>query len=171
MKIYHLATLHQNDCANYFATRFAKLLSLRQISSGTCYDDDSGFWAKLLWGEGRNQLPSRTGNGPKINFKPIFNVSHIRLKGLLTQTMIFVPIIVTSCPAKGNLCTDRIVSNFDTQSGVDVMITIFCDFWQFSAKKLALFSKTNVMIKILHNFALFWVKNANFFAEIFGEKI
>jgi hypothetical protein len=49
------------------------------------------------------------------------------------------------------------------------MITIFCDFCQFSAKKLALISKTNVMIKILHNFALFWVKNANFFAEFFGE--
>jgi hypothetical protein len=29
--------------------------------------------------------------------------------------------------------------------GVDVMITIFCDFCQFSAKKLAFFSKTNVM--------------------------
>jgi hypothetical protein len=28
------------------------------------------------------------------------------------------------------------------------MITIFCDFCQFSAKKLAFFSKTNVMIKI-----------------------
>jgi hypothetical protein len=38
--------------------------------------------------------------------------------------------------------------------GVDVMITIFCDFWQFSAKKLAFFSKTNAMIKILHNLAL-----------------
>jgi hypothetical protein len=32
--------------------------------------------------------------------------------------------------------------------GVDVRITIFCDFRQFSAKKLAFFSKTNVMIKI-----------------------
>jgi hypothetical protein len=32
--------------------------------------------------------------------------------------------------------------------GVDVMITIFCDFRQFSAKKLAFFSKTNVVIKI-----------------------
>jgi hypothetical protein len=41
------------------------------------------------------------------------------------------------------------------QSGVDVMITIFCDFRQFSAKKLAFFSKTNVVIKILHNLALF----------------
>jgi hypothetical protein len=39
--------------------------------------------------------------------------------------------------------------------GVDVMITIFGDFCQFSAKKLAFFSKTNVMIKILHNLALF----------------
>jgi hypothetical protein len=27
------------------------------------------------------------------------------------------------------------------------------------------------MIKILHNVALFWVKNANFFAEFFGENI
>jgi hypothetical protein len=32
--------------------------------------------------------------------------------------------------------------------GVDVVITIFCDFYQFSAKKLAFFSKTNVMITI-----------------------
>jgi hypothetical protein len=27
------------------------------------------------------------------------------------------------------------------------------------------------MIKILYNLALFWVKNANFFAEFFGENI
>jgi hypothetical protein len=31
-------------------------------------------------------------------------------------------------------------------SGVDVMITIFCDFCQISAKKMAFFSKTNVTI-------------------------
>jgi hypothetical protein len=55
--------------------------------------------------------------------------------------------------------------------GVDVMIIIFCDFWQFSAKKIAFFSKTNVMIKILHNLALFWVKNAYFFAKCFGKNI
>jgi hypothetical protein len=36
---------------------------------------------------------------------------------------------------------------------------------------MAFFSKTNVMIKILHNLALFRVKNANFFAEFFGENI
>jgi hypothetical protein len=55
--------------------------------------------------------------------------------------------------------------------GVDVMITIFGDFRQFSAKKLAFFSKTNVMIKFLHILALFWVKNANFFTEFIGENI
>jgi hypothetical protein len=38
--------------------------------------------------------------------------------------------------------------------GVDVMITIFCDFCQFSAKKLAFFSKTNVMIKTLQKLAV-----------------
>jgi hypothetical protein len=53
--------------------------------------------------------------------------------------------------------------------GADVMITIFCDFRQFSAKKFAFFAKTNVMIKILHNLALFGVENANFFAEFFRE--
>jgi hypothetical protein len=57
------------------------------------------------------------------------------------------------------------------RTGVDVMITIFCDFWQFSENKMAFFWKTNVMIKFLHIIALFWVKNANFFAEIFGENI
>jgi hypothetical protein len=56
-----------------------------------------------------------------------------------------------------------------TGPGVNVMITIFCDFRQLSVKILAFFSKTNVMIKILHNLAMFWVKNANFFAEFVGE--
>jgi hypothetical protein len=46
-------------------------------------------------------------------------------------------------------------TSFQQQSGVDGMITIFCDFRQFSAKKWAFFSKTNAMIKILHNLALF----------------
>jgi hypothetical protein len=45
---------------------------------------------------------------------------------------------------------------------------IFDHFWK---NKLAFFSKTNVMIKILHYLALFRVKNANFFAKIFGENI
>jgi hypothetical protein len=54
--------------------------------------------------------------------------------------------------------------------GVDVMITIFCDFRQFLAKKLVFFSKTNFMTEVLHNLALSWVKNANFAAEFFGGK-
>jgi hypothetical protein len=41
-----------------------------------------------------------------------------------------------------------------TQPGADVMITIFSDFCQFSAKKLAFFSKTNVMIKIFAKLAV-----------------
>jgi hypothetical protein len=45
------------------------------------------------------------------------------------------------------------------------MITIFCDFSLFSAKKLAFFSKTNVMINFFQNLALFGVKNAKFFGE------
>jgi hypothetical protein len=45
--------------------------------------------------------------------------------------------------------------NEKIRPGVDVMITIFCDFYQFLAKKLAFFLKTNVMIKILHNLAVF----------------
>jgi hypothetical protein len=51
------------------------------------------------------------------------------------------------------------------------MITIFGDFCQFSAKKLAFFLNANVMINFLPNLALFWVKNADFFAKIFGENI
>jgi hypothetical protein len=55
--------------------------------------------------------------------------------------------------------------------GVDVMITIFGDLSQFSAKKLAFFLITNVMLNFFQNLALFWVKNANFFANFFGENI
>jgi hypothetical protein len=52
------------------------------------------------------------------------------------------------------------------------MITIFCDFCHFSAKKMAFFSKkNNVMINFFQNLALFRVKNANFFAKFFGENI
>jgi hypothetical protein len=55
--------------------------------------------------------------------------------------------------------------------GVDVMITIFCDFRQFSVKKLAFFSKTNVMINFFQKLALFRVKNAKLFVKFFGENI
>jgi hypothetical protein len=48
--------------------------------------------------------------------------------------------------SKLNFCPCLIC--LDIIPGVDAMITIFCDFRQFSAKKLAFFSKTNVMIEI-----------------------
>jgi hypothetical protein len=48
---------------------------------------------------------------------------------------------------------------------------------QFSAifanfgEKNGVFLKSHVMIKFLHNLALFWVKNANFLPNFFGENI
>jgi hypothetical protein len=38
--------------------------------------------------------------------------------------------------------------------GVDVMVTIFCDYCQFSAEKWAFFSKTNAVIKFLQNLSV-----------------
>jgi hypothetical protein len=55
--------------------------------------------------------------------------------------------------------------------GVDVMITIFCDFSQFSAKKLAFFSKTTVMIKIFAKTSSSLNKKRQFFAKFFSENI
>jgi energy-converting hydrogenase Eha subunit E len=50
-----------------------------------------------------------------------------------------------------------VVSSLAVEIGavVDVMISIFCEFRQFSAKKLAFFLKSNVMINCLHNLAVF----------------
>jgi hypothetical protein len=48
------------------------------------------------------------------------------------------------------------------------MITIFCDFRQFSAK---IFSKTNVMIKIFASFSFVLSQKRQFFAKFFGENI
>jgi hypothetical protein len=46
--------------------------------------------------------------------------------------------------------------------GVDVMITFFCDFRQFSAKKMAFFLETNVMMKSLQKLTVYILhKNAN----------
>jgi hypothetical protein len=55
-------------------------------------------------------------------------------------------------------------------TGVDVMITIFCDFRQFSAQKLAFFSRTNVMI-IFANISSSLSKKRQFFRQFFGENI
>jgi hypothetical protein len=48
-------------------------------------------------------------------------------------------------------------------TGVDVIITIFCDFSQFSAEKMAFFLNTNVMIIFFQNLDLFRVKKRQFF--------
>jgi hypothetical protein len=55
------------------------------------------------------------------------------------------------------------------KTGADVMITIFCDFSQFSAKKMAFFLNNNVMIYFFQKLDLFWVKNA-IFCKIFRRK-
>jgi hypothetical protein len=44
-------------------------------------------------------------------------------------------------------------------------------FDNFLQTNLAFFWKTNVMIKILYNLALFWVKYAILFSKFFGENI
>jgi hypothetical protein len=51
------------------------------------------------------------------------------------------------------------------------MITTFCNFYPFSAKKLAFFSKTNVMITIFAKTSFVLRQNANIFAKFFGENI
>jgi hypothetical protein len=57
------------------------------------------------------------------------------------------------------------------KDGVDVMITIFCDFCQFSAKKLAFFSKTNVVINFFSKSSSSLSKKRQYFRQIFGENI
>jgi D-lyxose ketol-isomerase len=45
------------------------------------------------------------------------------------------------------------------------MITILCDYRRFSSKKMAFFSKTNVMIQSLQKLALFEQKTTNFLTD------
>jgi hypothetical protein len=49
------------------------------------------------------------------------------------------------------------------------MITIFCDFSQFSAKTLAFFSKTNVMIIIFAQFSFVFSLKRQFYCENFKK--
>jgi hypothetical protein len=49
------------------------------------------------------------------------------------------------------------------------MITIFCEFRQFSAKKWRFSQKLMLWSNFYQNLALFWFKNANFFADFFGK--
>jgi hypothetical protein len=59
--------------------------------------------------------------------------------------------LVLRFDVEGQVVERHIVENLIKEAtycrtGTNVMITIFCDFCLFSAKKLAFFSKTNVMI-------------------------
>jgi hypothetical protein len=57
-------------------------------------------------------------------------------------------------------------------SGVDVMITIFCDFRQFSAKKIGVFLKNQCYDQLFFKIWLcFETKTPIFFAEFFGKNI
>jgi hypothetical protein len=53
--------------------------------------------------------------------------------------------------------------------GADVVITIFCDFRQFSAKKLAFFSKTNRMIQFLQKLAVVRAQDAIFSTNLSAQ--
>jgi hypothetical protein len=59
---------------------------------------------------------------------------------------------------------------FAITAGVDVMITIFCGFCRFSAKKLAFFSKTNVMINYFSKTSSSLSKKRQYFRHIFRQK-
>jgi hypothetical protein len=56
-------------------------------------------------------------------------------------------------------------------SGVDVMITNFCNFYQFSAKKWRFSQKPMLWSIFFKKLAVVWAKNANIFAKFFGENI
>jgi hypothetical protein len=56
---------------------------------------------------------------------------------------------------EGQRSAEQGVQDDAARPGVDVMITIFCDFCQFSAKKSAFFFNTNVMSNFFQNLALF----------------
>jgi hypothetical protein len=58
-----------------------------------------------------------------------------------------------------------------TWPGVDVIISIFCNFCRFSAKNWRFSQKNKVMIKLLQKLAVVRARNANFFAKCFGENI
>jgi hypothetical protein len=83
-------------------------------------------------------------------------------------TLKLIPLSVTR-----SRCYDHNFLRFSTIFGekIGVFLTIFCDFRQFSAKKLAFFSKTDVMITIFAKTSSSLSKNANFFAKFFGENI
>jgi hypothetical protein len=85
-------------------------------------------------------------------------------------------------PAYYNTVAVNAWAVFETAPAILLILELYYQgpmFWsQFSAifdnfqrKNWRFYKKTNVMIKFLHNLALFWVRYANFFAEFFGKNI
>jgi hypothetical protein len=99
-------------------------------------------------------------NGTKKQQNQIFEMLNLTILFFLEQMDMFElgrvfyiimylggPITVFSRPTNFPSTKIHRFSKSAIVRGVYVMVTIFCDFRQFSAKKLAFFSKTNVMIK------------------------
>jgi hypothetical protein len=84
----------------------------------------------------------------------VTSLGRLRNTSCVWQEFIFVPDV-----RHINSCCQLTASK---RPGVDVMITNFCDFYQFSAKKLPFFSKVSVMIKFLQKWQHFEQKRQNF---------
>jgi hypothetical protein len=71
----------------------------------------------------------------------------------------------SGCTASALCCLER-----RGESGVDVMITIFGDFYKFSTKNLAFSLKNKVMMQILQKISVVLAKTP-FLQKKFGENI
>jgi hypothetical protein len=58
-----------------------------------------------------------------------------------------------------------------SKTGVDVKITIFCDFCQLTAKKLAFLSKTNVMINFFEKTSSHLSKKRQYYRQFLLSNI
>jgi hypothetical protein len=57
-----------------------------------------------------------------------------------------------------------------SEPGVDVMVAIFCDFWQFSAKKIGVFLKNQCYDQLFSKFSFVLSQKHQFFRRIFRQK-
>jgi hypothetical protein len=88
--------------------------------------------------------------------------------------------ICLSTNLSNDLCGEKVAQNLNcfpevkNRRKIHPVITLepmlWSQLWQFSEKNRRFSQKTNVMINILHNLALFCVKNANFLRRIFLRK-
>jgi hypothetical protein len=131
------------------------------------FDHNIGFWEKCkffpeIWQKLQKiVIVTSTPAFTSLFFKlliPIFFLMWVQFFGLCTNSSPFIikflvfRIAHFTCVELSFQPLFRMLRSVPTiqvpQPGVDVMITIFCDFYQFSAKQVAFFSKTNVIITI-----------------------